>query len=132
MASSERKAAFLCCPRTSVKKIGQKRTASALCQASRHSCGEKKIFVFLAEEGLHSQDTNILEVMTGASEAPYAGQCSFLSCASLQLSSQVTLLLPQLDVVLTQLLWLSIDEEEHQTDNDERLDQRGKEEDDPH
>lgn len=30
------------------------------------------------------------------------------------------------------LLWLSIDEEEHQADDDQRLDQRGKQEDNPH
>lgn len=34
--------------------------------------------------------------------------------------------------LLRRLLWLSIDEEEHQTHDDEGLDQGGKEEDDPH
>lgn len=33
---------------------------------------------------------------------------------------------------LCRLLWLSIDKEEHQADDDQRLDQRAKEEDDPH
>lgn len=35
-------------------------------------------------------------------------------------------------LLLCRLLRLSIDEEEHQADDDQRLDQRGKEEDDPH
>lgn len=35
-------------------------------------------------------------------------------------------------LLLCRLLWLSIDEEEHQADDDQRLDQRGKEEDNPH
>lgn len=54
--------------------------------------------------------------------------------ASLKLTNVITLEeITDLDpLLLRRLLWLPVDEEEHQADDDQRLDQRGKEEDDPH
>lgn len=54
--------------------------------------------------------------------------------ASLKLTNVIALEeITDLDpLLLCRLLWLPVDEEEHQADDDQRLDQRGKEEDDPH